>query len=161
MKKNIYKMLSLDTSSTNSGYAYWENGILKEYGVLNSEKYDDKLLKINDMGNQLIEKLNKYKPQTVVIEMTVVERNAHTQRILSEIVGIVRGWAIINKAEFVQMRPTEWRKYAKEKDEKLPTKKPDLKAWSVNRVKNIYSLKVTDDCSDAILIGLARINMFI
>lgn len=38
----IYRMISLDTSTTKSGWAYWENGILIEHGVIDLSKIKDK-----------------------------------------------------------------------------------------------------------------------
>lgn len=152
-------MVSLDTSSTETGYAYFENGILIKSGTINLKKEKVVEIRLEDMCLSIIEILSKYKPETVVIEMTVVERGASTQRLLSEIVGVVRGWSLCNYAEFVSMRPTNWRKLVCDEDEIAPKKRNDCKPWSINKVAQIYSIRVNDNESDAILIGLARINM--
>lgn len=154
-----YKMVSLDTSSTETGYAYFENGILIESGVINLKKEKDIEIRLEDMCLNIINVLSEYKPETVVIEMTVVERGASTQRLLSEIVGVVRGWALCNYAEFVIFRPSVWRKYVCAEDEKVPKKRADCKLWSMHKVKQLFSIEVDDNESDAILVGQARINM--
>lgn len=159
MPKVKYRMVSLDTSSTKSGYAYWENGELIESGLLDTSKEKDREIRLEDMCLSVIKVLDKYKPKTVVIEMTVVERNAQTQRILSEIVGVVRGWTLCNYAEFVSMRPTQWRKLICDTDEKAPRKREECKTWSVQKARQLYNYALDDDnISDAILVGRARIN---
>ena len=93
--------------------------------------------------------------------MTVVERNAQVQRLLSEIVGVVRCYAIMHKdVDFVRKRPTEWRKLTKDEYYPEKGKKVDFKKWSVEKVKRDYGIECDDNEADAILIGQARINEF-
>lgn len=160
MTNKICKMVSIDSSSSISGYAYFENGILKNSGRIDLHKEKDSEIRIENMCLNLIDILNQYKPDIVVVEMTVVTRGAATQRMLSEIVGVIRGWALCNYAEFVRLRPSEWRKLVKNDDEFVPKKREELKIWSANKVNEIYNKEVEDDESDAILLGLARINQF-
>lgn len=160
MNKKSTKMVSLDTSTAHTGYAYWKNGKLSAYGVIDSvgnhktgDKTDDMMLKID---RYLKEKI----PDIVVVEMTVVPKNAHTQRELTELIGGIRNFCLLNKIGFFRLRPTQWRKLVREKDEKLPKKREELKAWSRDKVKLLYNADVTDDTSDSILIGAAYIKMF-
>lgn len=152
-----YRMVSLDTSSTKTGWAYFESGKLKESGVIDCHKEKDSEIRLEDMCFAICDLLTAKKAKTVVIEMTVVVRNAAAQRMLSEIVGVVRGWSLCNFAEFVRLRPTEWRKLIC-KDGKVPTKRDEAKAWSIQMVKEDFKKIVSDDEADAILIGQARIN---
>lgn len=156
-----YKMVSLDTSTTKTGWAYWENGTLKESGIIDYSKEKDSEIRVEDMCFSILEILKKFSPETIVIEMTVVTRNANVQRILSEIVGVVRGYALINYCEFIRLRPTEWRKLVKTQTEVTPKKREELKNWSINKVLALYKKKVSDDEADAILLGQARINQFV
>lgn len=163
MAKKVTKMVSLDTSSRASGWAYWENGNLTDYGVFDYSKMKDKEARLDTMCISLCNLLKEHKPDIIVIEMTVVEKNAGTQRLLSEIVGVVRGWHIITGAsEFVRLRPTEWRKLVREEDEKLPKSKDDgLKNWDIAKANALFGLSLKDDnIADAILIGYARIRQF-
>ncbi len=128
---NKYRMLSLDTSSTVTGYAYYEAGVLVESGVINKNTKEYKKMdsesRLNDMCKDIYALLKRIKPQTIVCEMTVVERGASTQRMLSEIVGSVRGWAIYHNCEFALYRPTQWRKIVCDQDERLPEKETTVK----------------------------------
>lgn len=151
-------MIALDTSSTISGYAYFEDGKLKKADAIDCSKEKDAVIRQENMGIALIELLNQYTPDTVVIEMTVVPRNVNSQRLLSEIVGICWGWALEHSAEFVKYRPSEWRKLAKG-DTNVPKTREDLKDWSVERVHAALGVDTFDDnISDACLIGYARIK---
>ncbi len=155
-------MVSLDTASFNSGWAYFEAGIRKSSGVIKADGETETRLDI--MCRKLIELLDKLKPGTVVIELTVVDRGTATQRLLSEIVGAVRGWAAANTyeneipVEFVTYRPSVWRKLVCETNEKAPTKRDECKKWSIKKCQQLFGLSVDDNESDAILIGQARIN---
>jgi len=153
------KMVSLDTSSTVTGYAYFENGVLKDYGELNHEKEKDAEIRLEDMCLDIAGLLSDKKPLIVAIELTSVTRNAHTQRILSEIVGVVRGWVLCNFAEFVRYRASEWRKLVCCKGEVAPTKRNEAKEWAIIKVAEEFDIKgISDNVAEAILIGQARIN---
>lgn len=102
--------------------------------------------------------LDKESPQTIVVEMTVVPKNAGTQRMLTMILGAVYGWCLVHNVYFEMLRPTEWRALISK--EKKGRKRDELKAWSVRKVKELFGIDVTDDESDAILIGLAYVKKY-
>ena len=159
MKKNC-KMISFDSSTKLTGYALFVDGTLSRCGVLDHSKEKDMEIRMEDMCFGIINLLNKEKPDIVVVEMTVVPNNASTQRQLTELIGVIRGWALINYAEFVRMRPSEWRHLVADQEEKIPIKRADAKIWAVEKVKLHYNIDATDDTAEAILIGQARINQF-
>ena len=160
----ITKMISLDTSSVCSGWAYWENGILTDHGVIDTSliKYRDK--KLDNMCKNLIHLLKAHDPDIVVIEMTVVPNNAETQRILSEIVGVVSGWCLSQRKSsfFYRIRPNEWRKIVCNDNEKFPhSKKAGLKEWDIQKAKDIFGFDPIDDNeADAVLMGYAYNCLF-
>ncbi|MCR5206297.1 MAG: hypothetical protein K6E47_14810 [Lachnospiraceae bacterium] len=159
------KMLSLDTASRDSGWAYWENAVLKDHGVIHvPEKIKEPTAKLDCMVEGLIKLLKDKNPDIVVIEMTVVPNNTGTQRILSEIVGVVRGWCYSQKknVDFIRLRPTEWRKLVREKTEKVPKSKKDgLKQWDIKKAKELYHFKPIDDNeADGVLLGHAYKRLF-
>jgi len=160
MNKKATKMISLDTSTANTGYAYWKNGKLSGYGVIESQGNHKNGDKTDDMMLRIDRYLKEKMPDIVVVEMTVVPLNAHTQRELTELVGGIRNFCLMNKIEFFRLRPTQWRKLVRDKDEKLPKRRNELKEWSKCKVKSLYNIDVTDDTSDSILIGAAYIKTF-
>ncbi len=151
-------MIGLDTSSTISGYAVFDAGILVRSGIIDKNYEKDSLIRKEEMILAINRLLTKEKPDIVVIELTVVPRNANSQRILSEILGTVWGWALCNSAEYVEYRPTEWRKLVKDADETPPRDRDELKIWSLDKAISLGYKPDDDNESDAILLGVARIN---
>lgn len=152
------RMVALDTSSTESGYAYFEAGDLKDSGIINHEKEKDPEIRVEDMVMSLYNILNTYIPDIVVIENNVVGRNAKTERMLGHIVGCINGWALSNFKEFVKIRPSEWRKAVKG-DIVCPRKRDEAKKWSINRTAELYHIWVNDNEADAILLGTGYVRM--
>lgn len=152
------KMISLDTSTTKSGWAYYENGLLANSGIIDLSKEKDSLIRVEDMIMNLYALLNKYKPDIVVIETPPYIKDAKCLINLAEITGAVRGWAT-DKAEFIEYMPQQWRSLIKSDDDVLPRKRSDCKAWDLYKVRTVFGIEnIGDDEADAILIGLARIN---
>ena len=120
--------------------------------------------RLEQMCRELIALMDDKKPDIVVVEMTVVTRNVATQRILSELVGVVRGWCMSQRRQrfFYRMRPTEWRRLVKKEGERIPrSKKKGIKAWDVRKACEIFGIEPADDNeADAVLIGHAYIRLF-
>lgn len=150
-------MISLDTSSTKTGWAYWENAVLKESGVICASGNIDERMEL--MGKQIIMLLKNRNPIIVVIEQSTSVKDPKTFRMLSEIVGIARGWAILKGADYIEYVPSAWRRLIANEDEKIPTNRETCKPWDMQKVKEIFNLDVGgDDEADAILVGFARIK---
>lgn len=153
------KLLCLDSSSNKTGIAYFLNGKYKEHCLLDCSKQKNMDIRFEDMSRELWIALNKYKPDIVYIEETVVLRNAQTQRFLTRLQGVVYAWCINNDCEFNTIRPTSWRAATGMKQGRN-VKRNQLKEQSVKYVLDKYGLNVTDDESDAICIGDAVLKMF-
>ena len=98
-------------------------------------------------------------PDIIVAEEMVVTRNAKTARNLTMVLGALLGKCLDNHIDWQTLRPTEWRKLID--SGKKPRKREELKEWSKQKVKDLFDIdNVSDDVSDAILIGMAYINMF-
>ena len=159
----LTKMISLDTSSSCSGWALWEDGMLTEHGIIDLKYAKDSDRRLDLMCGSLISLLNSTDPDIVVIEMTVVSRNVSGQRLLSEIVGVVRGWCMSQHERrfFYRLRPTEWRRLVREEGEVIPrSKKNGLKEWDISKASDAFGFTPeTDDEADAALIGWAYIRL--
>lgn len=154
-----HKLLSLDTSSSSTGWAYFENGKYVESGLIDLKAIKDSNVRLEKMVREIYKIIDHYSPAAVVTEMTVVLRNPAVQRTLTMILGAVFGKCADCSIEYQSLRPTEWRKLIDAG--KKPKKRDELKEWSKIKVKELFHVEdITDDTSDAILIGQAYINMF-
>ena len=155
------KLISLDTSTSSTGYAVYISGKLHRYDLIDFKRIKNTDERIKEMILKIYEIIETEKPQIIVAEMTVVTRNAQSQRNLTMILGAIQGKCLENNIFFSLLRPTEWRKLVNNEKEKLPRKREELKQWSKQKVLDILGINdINDDISDAILIGQAYINRF-
>ncbi|MBR1852572.1 MAG: crossover junction endodeoxyribonuclease RuvC [Lachnospiraceae bacterium] len=154
------KMLALDTSTTKTGYAVYENGVLTQHGVVESGKKlgaDERTL---DMMRRIRNLYLETTPDIIVVEMVAMGQNHTTTRKLCEIVGAVCYQSVLDDLEYYEIRPAEWRKMVCGEGEKVCGNRETLKKWDIEKVRALYGLDVGDDEADAILIGLAYIKTF-
>lgn len=150
------KLLSLDTSSASSGWALFVDGKYIQSGCLSINNKKDK---IYSMVLELFNLIKEIRPDIIVVEEMVVTRNAQVARNLTMILGAIYGMCIQMNIDWHTLRPTEWRKLID--TGKKPRKREECKAWSLQKVDEMFGVTdVSDDVSDAILIGQAYINMF-
>ena len=160
-KRNIdTTLLSLDSSTKDTGYAIYINGQYYHSKAIDVSNIKDSEQRMNEMIYSIYTLFNKYNPSIVVVELTSVMRNPDTQRKLTMVLGAILGKCIEYGAEFHAYRPTEWRAIVKDKDEKLPKKREELKQWALDKC-HALGYKVTDDNeAEAILLGLAYIKQW-
>ncbi len=154
-------MISFDTSSTATGWAYWENGMLIDSGVLDHKKEKNTDIRIEDMCIDIIKTLNSFKPSIVVVEEQAFARSVAVAVMNAKIIGVILGWCLtIGYGEFVTLRPSKWRKLVAGKDT-VPTDRKAAKKWDIQKAEEFAHYKVADDNeADSILVGLARIKEF-
>ena len=156
----ITKMISLDTSTKNTGFAIFNNAQYEKSGLIDLT-LNNKDTRTEDMIIRITRVLNEENPSILVIEECVVVRNAQVQRILLRLQGAILYWCIQNDCEFNVIRPTEWRKFAGINSKKTGIKKrEELKAMAISRVKELYGIDVDEDQAESILIGVAHIERF-
>ena len=116
-------------------------------------------VRFEQMINAIYKKIDEVKPQIVVTELTSVTRNAKTQRNLTMVLGAVWGKCLLTDAYYHSFRASEWRKLVD--SGKKPRKREELKKWSIDKVNSILKTEINNDnISDAVLIGMAYINLF-
>ena len=165
-------LLSLDTSSTKTGWAVFKNGIYKESGVLDWSRIKDNTEdRLQIMYIDIIQHIQKYEPDILVIEKDIVgsgkRQNMSTINTLVKLIGGVWAYCIqlnmdtpmnLPAGEFnifyVEYTPSEWRSLVGI----TASKREDCKADSIKRIKDIYNIDVDDNEADAINIGEAYIN---
>lgn len=150
----MYRLISLDTSTTDTGYCIFLNGHIEKSGHITSEgedRLDDMIMKIYALLSD-----TKYLG-TIVIEKMSFVRNGNTDRTLAELIGAVRGYALMKKKEYIEYNVNRWRSLiAKNIGEPSPKKREEAKAWSKEKAADLNIYTDNDNESDAILIGIAR-----
>ena len=156
--KKATRFVSLDCSTKCSGVAVWEDNKLLFSHVIDHSAVKDVDERINLMGKDLWKDLDEYSPTAIYIEDTYCHGNPDIQKKLNRVQGIVLAWCIQHDANFNYIMPSAWRKY-------IPyfpngrAKRDEQKRFSVNYVTMNYGFSpITDDESDAILIGEAVIR---
>jgi len=152
-------MVSIDSSTTKSGIAIWENGDLNDYLLIDLSKNKNMDSRFKCMSERLFITLQKYAPNTIYIEETVVPCNAQTQRFLTRLQGVVYAWCILNNCDFNTLRPTVWRKQLLFKQGST-VKRDNLKTQAIDYVKKIYNIEVEDNVAEAIGIGAAALKLY-
>ena len=156
----MVRLISIDPASRITGWALYENAKLKQSDIIDFSKSKlESESRLYYMKLRILNLLEEYKPQIVVVEVSRSSNNIKVQRMLSELVGVIEGWSILNKVDYVTYTPSKWRQFVRNKTDNIPKHNKELKVWDINRVKEFYpGIKLkTDDEADAILIGLARI----
>lgn len=161
-------LLSLDTSSTKTGWAIFKNGLYKESGVLKWGHVKNTEERLQLMYIDIIQHIDKYQPDILVIEKDVVgsgkRLNMSTINALVKLIGGVWAYCVqLNmdtmmdistgdfKVFYVEYSPPEWRNLINLKGRN----RDEYKAASIKRIKDVYNLDVDDNEADAINIGEA------
>ena len=159
------KLLSLDTSSSKTGWAYFENARYKKSGVIDldtkecKKKYKNNSDKrIEDMCLAVWDLLQRHKPDIIVIEKLNVGRNMVSVRQLSKVIGVVYCYSILNDCYYHEIQASQWRSQIGIQGKNR--KRDEYKQLSIEYVKNILGIDVTDDESDSICAGVGYIKMF-
>lgn len=153
------KLLSVDSSTQKTGLACFINGTYKEHCLLDCSKQKNMDMRFEDMSKEIWKMFDKYNPDIVYIEETVVLRNAQTQRFLTRLQGVIYAWCMKNNCEFNTIRPTSWRAAIGIKQNKN-IKREQLKEQAIQYVSAKYGVNVTDDEAESICIGDAVIKLY-
>lgn len=151
------KLLSIDSSTSSTGYAIFIDGRYSHSGCIQIKDSTDKLC---DMINSIYSLIIQEHPDIIVVEEMVVVRNAQVARHLTMILGAIFGKCLDNGIYYSSLRPTEWRQLID--PGKKPRKRAELKEWSKKKVNELFRIDgIGDDIADAILIGQAYINKWL
>lgn len=140
------KILSLDLSSTSSGYAVLEDGKIIDYGTIKSND-PDYVIRGHYMAEFVRMLFSKYGSfDIVVIEELKVLKNQKVLAMLGIIQGMVIRECFSSQVEFIP--PTMWRKpYG------LNGKREEAKKKAIQFCKDKGVEVSTDDEAEAILLG--------
>lgn len=153
------RFVSCDTSTNNSGLALFVDGKYKKHILISKSKIKNTDERINAMCLDIFMKLDEWKPNVLWIE----HPQGHGSNVamvskLSEILGAVRIWCVLNDCEYNEINPSEWRRYAG--FTQGSAKREDLKRMSVEYIWDKLGIHEGDDVADSIALGYAVINYF-
>lgn len=155
------KILSLDQSTSCTGYSIFDNGELIEYGALKpSKKLND--VNMYSMFLKIVELIEKTNPDKILIEDVYMKMqkiynkkekkvgtmfNVATHKVLSNLQGMLIAYFMLHQIEFEIIHPSSWQKMIKKKG---IVNKDDTKSF----VNEKYSINIkNDNISDSIAIG--------
>lgn len=152
-------LLSLDTSTTSTGWAIFKDGKYQESGVIDDfKKVKNGYERLKLMTKELLDSIGQLKPDIIVIEKDVVFGNMKVIDMLMKIIGAVYGFCLFNGITYYEFAPSEWRKYVKL--QAFGRKRDEFKKASIKYIKDNLNMDVNDDEADAICIGLAYCKKF-
>lgn len=89
MSSKNYRILSLDISSTSTGWSFYYGNFNKiKFGRIMPDKKLETAEKLNYFRKELIKIVKKLKPNEVVIEDTFFGRNAKVSKLLAKFAGV-------------------------------------------------------------------------
>lgn len=149
------KILALDQSVSKTGFGYFDNGKLKDYGIIRNNVKSDRL---GFMASQ-IKRLVEYLPEIdlLVIEDVQTQSNVATMKLLAELKGMLEYMAKIDLDIAVAvLEPSKWRKSLGFKQGRV--KRDDLKEQALDYVQSKYRIDVAEDIAEAICIGSVAVE---
>ena len=152
--------LSLDVSTTGTGWAIYDGSTLLQSGVIKPKPksfYERAKIMANELKTVQLRALRKYdKPfdDIVVEKNSVMGPNQQSMIKIGIVTGMILGRLVADEIYFVNV--STWRKYWKfsYKDRS----KKSMKQQAIATVLNEFKKQVKDDEADAILIGSYFVN---
>lgn len=152
------KILALDQASRTSGYSVFENDKLVTSGKFTFEDQDMglRLKKIRQKVESLID---EHSPDTLVLEdiqlQKTVGNNVVTYKVLAQVIGVLTELAAEKELKYELVHSSTWKSNLGIGGRTRPEQKKNAQAY----VEKMYSLKVSQDQSDAICIGAYYMNI--
>ena len=148
------RILALDQSTKETGWAIFENKKLINHGVI-SVSGADGLKRIVEMGKKVQDLIELYEPIYVVMEEVRPEDVNSNNDVFKKLMYLQGQLAIVcnsNGLKYEFLVPSEWRKQCGIKTGR-GVMRDKLKASDIKFVKDTYDIVVSDDEADAIGIG--------
>ena len=159
MVQSRNRLISIDSSSTCTGYAVWENGELLTYACIDLRKNKNTQERLLTMCKEILRVLHQYSPSMVYIEEPD-GMSISAYKLLVKILGVVYGWCIDHNIYYEEVKPVSWRSWIG--INQSGKKRPELKKLDMEYVQAKYGIDVKgiDDIADAICIGQGVLNKY-
>ena len=149
------KILALDQASRTTGWSFFQNGDLIDYGHWDMAQ-DDIALRIHKLCQEIESKIEQYEPTLIVLENIQLQHgDVATFQKLAQVQGGIMSLVAKYKIPYKIIYPSDWRAdcaFLKGNDKHRENQKKIAQEW----VKNTFQKKCTQDEADAICIGYAQ-----
>lgn len=149
------RLCGIDSSTSCTGISLYIDGKYSDCTMLNHKDCKEMDIRTSKMILSILEQLDIYKPDIIVIEDDWNKNNVQTTKALSEIIGAVHGYAISKKIDFIKMLPSRWRSLIGFEIGKK--KRPELKQMAINYINDKYNIDVNDDVAESCCIAEALV----
>lgn len=158
----VYKLLALDQASKTSGWAYFEDNQLKDYGKFTAEQ-DDIGDRLHYIKRKVQELIDKYEVDELVFEDIQFQKTVNGQEVLNnvdtfkklaEVYGVVYELAVGLKLPRTSVLASVWKSKLGIKGKNRTEQKRNAQKY----VNDTYGIKATQDECDAICIGTYIVN---
>lgn len=153
------KVLAFDQSTKVSAYSLFIDGEYVDVSVIDLSKMKDTPKRVRAMGVELCKVIEKYQPDSVVIEEVAQQSNALTLKLLARIQGIIIGFCAAHNIDTYIVEPSKWRSTLKFR-QGSGVKREALKEQGIKHVKDNYNLDLSEDECEAICINEAAHKIY-
>ena len=156
------KVLAIDASSKSTGIAIFQDEKLIHYQCIIAMD-GDSFKRIIKMKNRILEIYKKYKPTNIIMEDVLPQDVKHNQTVYKVLIYL-QAMIVLSLYQTYSLQNVQfytashWRRICGIKTGR-GIKRQSLKKASMQLVKNQYGIKVNDDISDAICLGLAYVKI--
>ncbi len=147
------KYVSIDASTTCSGWAVFNDGKYVDSGFIDLHKDKNQEHRVYEMTTQLGYVISANEPDVVFIEDTMMSSNAATLKLLASLGGAIKFFCYSNNYEFESVMPSVWRAILGIQSAR--TKRAELKNKALNLVNEQLGLLLEEDQAEACALGLA------
>lgn len=155
----MQKILAFDQSTKISAYSVFINGEYVECDCIDLHKMKDTSERVRAMGVELCNVIKKYNPTKVVMEEVAQQSNPLTLKLLARIQGVIIGFCAAHNINTYIIEPSKWRSTLHFK-QGSGVKREELKAQSINYIKDHYGLELPEDSCEAICINEAAHRIY-
>ena len=145
--KNGKRIVAIDNATKHAGIAVFDNGKLVHYelATFEGETIDRLIANRNYIANKIIK---QWKPDLVVLEDIQLQDNVQTFKYLAMLRGSTEVVLRENSINYEIVLSAKWRSHFM-----ISGKRVAEKAQAIDKVMSMYSVIVSDDIAEAILIG--------
>lgn len=158
-KKGGIGIIALDQSTKCTGWSYWEDGVLLDYGMIDLHNIKDVDNRLVTMFKEITDIISTYPVDRLVIEDTQYQHNQASYKCLAQLQGMILGYCVEKGLHLDVIAATAWRKRLGFKQGQ--TKRRELKEQALNYVNSTMQKKLGEDeidTAEAICIGCAMVR---